>query len=180
MKNIEFDANLSFKSDVGWITVFSRDETLVRIEIIGSSNKGPCGNRVIPNLGKAKALTEAKTKILDFLAGKTSSLELDYVHRGTAFQEAVWNQVSKIKFGGTMTYSEIAEKIGNPGAARAVGTAVGSNSLPLLVPCHRVVASGNKLTGYFAGEGIETQQQLIDIEREAKKLGRDAKKASVK
>lgn len=169
MKNIEFDANLSFKSDVGWITVFSRDETLVRIEIIGSSNKGPCGNRVIPNLGKAKSLTDAKAKILDFLAGETSSLELDYVHRGTAFQEAVWGQVSKIKFGRTMTYSEIAEKIGNPGAARAVGTAVGSNSLPLLVPCHRVVASGNKLTGYFAGEGIETQQQLIDIEQKTKK-----------
>ena len=71
-----------------------------------------------------------------------------------------------------MTYSEIAEKIGNPGAARAVGTAVGSNSLPLLVPCHRVVASGNKLSGYFAGEGIETQQQLIDIERSTKRAGR--------
>ena len=180
MKNIEFDANLSFKSDIGWITVFSRDEKIVRIEIIGSSNKGPCGNRVIPNLGKAKALTEAKAKILDFLAGKTSSLELEYVHQGTAFQEAVWNQVFKIKFGQTMTYSEIAEKIGNPGAARAVGTAVGSNSLPLLVPCHRVVASGNKLTGYFAGEGIETQQQLIDLEREVKKLEREAKRVSEK
>ncbi len=172
MKNIEFDANLSFKSDIGWITVFSQAEKIVRIEIIGSYNKGPCGNRVIPNLGKAKALTDAKVKILDYLAGKTSTLELNYEHRGTAFQEAVWNQVAKIKFGRTMTYSEIAEKIGNPGAARAVGTAVGSNSLPLLVPCHRVVASGNKLSGYFAGEGIETQQQLIDIERSAKKATR--------
>lgn len=169
MKNIEFDANLSFKSDIGWITVFSRGEKIVRIEIIGSYNKGPCGNRVIPNLGKTKALSDAKTKILEYLDGKTSTLELDYVHRGTAFQEAVWDQVSKIKFGQTMTYGEIAEKIGSPGAARAVGTAVGSNSLPLLVPCHRVVASGHKLTGYFAGEGIETQQLLIDIEREAKK-----------
>jgi O-6-methylguanine DNA methyltransferase len=172
MKNIEFDANLSFKSDIGWITVFSQADKIVRIEIIGSYNKGPCGNRVIPNLGKAKALTDAKVKILDYLAGKTSTLDLNYEHRGTAFQEAVWNQVAKIKFGRTMTYSEIAEKIGNPGAARAVGTAVGSNSLPLLVPCHRVVASGNKLSGYFAGEGIETQQQLIDLERSAKKATR--------
>lgn len=172
MKNIEFDANLSFKSDIGWITVFSRLDKIVRIEIIGSYNKGPCGNRVIPNLGKSKALTDAKSKILDYLDGKTASLVLDFEHRGTEFQEAVWNQVAKIKFGQTMTYSEIAEKIGNPGAARAVGTAVGSNSLPLLVPCHRVVASGNKLSGYFAGEGIETQQQLIDIERSTKKVGR--------
>jgi methylated-DNA-[protein]-cysteine S-methyltransferase len=172
MKNIEFDANLSFKSDIGWITVFSRLDKIVRIEIIGSYNKGPCGNRVIPNLGKSKALTDAKSKILDYLDGKTASLVLDFEHRGTEFQEAVWNQVAKIKFGQTMTYSEIAEKIGNPGAARAVGTAVGSNSLPLLVPCHRVVASGNKLSRYFAGEGIETQQQLIDIERSTKKAGR--------
>ncbi|MSZ40419.1 MAG: methylated-DNA--[protein]-cysteine S-methyltransferase, partial [Actinobacteria bacterium] len=52
---------------------------------------------------------------------------------------------------------------------RAVGTAVGSNPLPILVPCHRVVASGNKLTGYFAGEGVETQQQFIDLERNSVK-----------
>lgn len=172
MKNIEFDANLSFKSRIGWITVFSRKQKIVQIEIIGSSNKGPCGKRVIPDLGKSKVLTEAKSKILDYLSGKSPSLDLDFEHRGTEFQEAVWKQVSKIKFGRTMTYSEIAEKIGKPGAARAVGTAVGSNSLPLLVPCHRVVASGNKLTGYFAGEGIETQQQLIDLERAGKKAAR--------
>lgn len=165
MKNIEFDANLSFKSDLGWITVFARGEKIVQIEIIGSSNKGPCGNRVIPNFGKSKALADAKTKILDYIAGKNQTLDLNFVFEGTAFQEAVWNQVSKIKFGRTMTYTQIAEKIGNPGAARAVGTAVGSNPLPLLVPCHRVVASGGKLTGYFAGEGVETQQLILDIER---------------
>jgi methylated-DNA-[protein]-cysteine S-methyltransferase len=169
MKNIEFDANLSFKSPLGWITVFSRAEKIVQIEIIGSSNKGPCGNRVIPNYGKSKALSEAKAKILDYISGVSQGLDLDFEFAGTKFQEQVWNQVSKIKFGRTMTYTEIAEKIGNPGAARAVGTAVGSNPLPLLVPCHRVVASGNKLTGYFAGEGIETQQQILDIERASKK-----------
>lgn len=172
MKYIEFDANLSFKSRIGWITVFSREQKIVQIEIIGSSNKGPCGNRVIPDLGKSKVLTDAKSKILDYLSGKTPALDLDFEHRGTEFQESVWKQVSKIKFGRTMTYSQIAEKIGKPGAARAVGTAVGSNSLPLLVPCHRVVASGNKLTGYFAGEGIETQQQLIDLERAGKMAAR--------
>jgi methylated-DNA-[protein]-cysteine S-methyltransferase len=169
MKNIEFDANLSFKSPLGWITVFARDEKIVQIEIIGSSNKGPCGNRVIPNFGKSKALTSAKPKILEYITGKSQHLDLDFGFEGTDFQEKVWKQVSKIKFGQTMTYSEIAEKIGNPGAARAVGTAVGSNPLPLLIPCHRVVASGNKLTGYFAGEGIETQQQILDIERASKK-----------
>ena len=169
MKNIEFDANLSFKSPLGWITVFSRAEKIVQIEIIGSSNKGPCGNRVIPNFGKSKALPEAKAKILEYISGKSQHLDLNFVYEGTEFQEKVWKQVFKIKFGQTMTYSEIAEKIGNPGAARAVGTAVGSNPLPLLIPCHRVVASGNKLTGYFAGEGIETQQQIIDIERASKK-----------
>jgi methylated-DNA-[protein]-cysteine S-methyltransferase len=165
MKNIEFDANLSFKSSLGWITVFSRAEKIVQIEIIGSSNKGPCGNRVIPNFGKSKALSEAKAKILEYISGKNQHLDLNFAYEGTEFQEKVWKQVFKIKFGQTMTYSEIAEKIGNPGAARAVGTAVGSNPLPLLVPCHRVVASGGKLTGYFAGEGVETQQLILDIER---------------
>ena len=64
MKNIEFDANLSFKSDLGWITVFARGEKIVQIEIIGSSNKGPCGNRVIPNFGKSKALADANARIV--------------------------------------------------------------------------------------------------------------------
>jgi len=169
MKNIEFDANLSFKSDLGWITVFSRADRIVQIEIIGSSNKGPCGNRVIPDFGKSKLLQSAKSKILDFISGKSDSLDLDFDFDGTAFQQSVWNQICKIKFGRTMTYSEIAEKIGSPGAARAVGTAVGSNPLPLLVPCHRVVSSGGKLSGFFAGEGIETQQQLLDIEKNARK-----------
>lgn len=165
MKNIEFDANLSFKSNLGWITVFSNAEKIVQIEIIGSSNKGPCGNRVIPDFGKAKVLNEAKKQILKFLDGKQQGFDFPYEFRGTPFQESVWNEVSKIKFGGTMSYGDIAEKINSPGAARAVGTAVGSNPLPLLVPCHRVLASGNKLTGYFAGEGIETQQQILDVEK---------------
>jgi methylated-DNA-[protein]-cysteine S-methyltransferase len=169
MKNIEFDANLSFKSPLGWITVFSQNETLVQIEIIGSNNKGPCGNRVIPNYGKAKVLTEAKKQILDFMEGKIRNFSFKYVYQGTAFQESVWKEVCKVKYGKTITYSEIAERLGNPGAARAVGTAVGSNPLPILVPCHRVVASGNKLTGYFAGEGVETQQEFIDLEKRALK-----------
>jgi methylated-DNA-[protein]-cysteine S-methyltransferase len=169
MKNIEFDANLSFKTPMSWMTVFSLNETVVQIEIIGSNNKGPCGNRVIPNHGKAKVLTQAKNEILDFIDGKISSFTFKYQYQGTPFQESVWREVCKVKYGRTITYSEIAEKLDNPGAARAVGTAVGSNPLPILVPCHRVVASGNKLTGYFAGEGVETQQQFIDLERNSVK-----------
>ncbi len=165
MKNIDFDANLSFKTPMGWLTIFSLNETLVQIEIIGSNNKGPCGNRVIPNYGKANVLTEAKKQILDFIDGKTSKFTFKFQYQGTPFQESVWKEVCKVKYGRTITYSEIAEKLGNPGAARAVGTAVGSNPLPILVPCHRVVASGKKLTGYFAGEGVETQQQFIDLEK---------------
>jgi methylated-DNA-[protein]-cysteine S-methyltransferase len=169
MKNIEFDANLSFKSPLGWITVFTLDDVVVQVEIIGSSNKGPCGNRVIPDFGKSKALGQAKKEILDFIAGKINSLKFKYQFQGTPFQESVWKEVNKVRYGSKITYTQIAEKIGNPGAARAVGTAVGSNPLPLVIPCHRVVSSGGKLSGYFAGEGIETQQQLLDIEKATKK-----------
>ena len=164
MKNIEFDANLSFKSPLGWITVFSREQKIVQIEIIGSSNKGPCGNRVIPDLGKSKVLTEAKSKILDYISGKTPVLDLDYEHRGTEFQEAVWKQVSKIKFGRTLTYGEIANKIGNPAAVRAVGGAVGSNPVPLRIGCHRVLGSTGTITGFSGGDGISTKTQLLKLE----------------
>ena len=164
MKNIDFEANLSFKTDLGWVTLFSRAEKIVQIEIIGSANKGPCGNRVIPNLSKAPILNQAKKQILDYLAGNLKSVTFPIDYQGTLFQEAVWKEVSRVKSGRTISYTQIAENIGNPGAARAVGTAVGSNPLPLAIPCHRVVTSGRGLSGYFAGEGVETQKQILEIE----------------
>ena len=83
--------------------------------------------------------------------------------RGTAFQKAVWHELLKIPFGKTKTYGEIAASLGNAKASRAVGAANGRNPLSIVVPCHRVIGTGGKLTG-FAG-GVELKEKLLTIEK---------------
>jgi methylated-DNA-[protein]-cysteine S-methyltransferase len=80
---------------------------------------------------------------------------------GTAFQEAVWAEIAKLGFGKVATYADIASAIGNPKAVRAVGGAVGSNPVPLVVGCHRVLGASKKITGYSGGEGIPTKKWLL-------------------
>ncbi|MCC6546253.1 methylated-DNA--[protein]-cysteine S-methyltransferase [Candidatus Sumerlaeota bacterium] len=84
--------------------------------------------------------------------------------RGTKFQREVWNALLEIPLGNTLTYAEIARKIGRPKAARAVGAACGANHISLIVPCHRVVGSNGNLTGYYWG--TETKRALLRRESE--------------
>jgi methylated-DNA-[protein]-cysteine S-methyltransferase len=165
MKNIEFDANLSFKSPLGVVGLYSRGNKIVCIEMLGDKNAGPSGEGpALSNTGKAAVLIEAKNQIQAYLAGKLKVLDFPVEFHGTAFQEAVWKQIDKIKFGRTLTYGEIAAKIGNPAAVRAVGGAVGSNPVPIRIGCHRVLGSSGTITGFSGGDGISTKRQLLDLE----------------
>jgi len=85
-----------------------------------------------------------------------------FVAKGTAFEHDAWRALREVGFGRTATYGEIARKIGRPGAARAVGLACNRNPLPLLIPCHRIVGSNGKLTG-FAG-GLDVKEKLLAME----------------
>jgi len=107
-------------------------------------------------------LLEAERQLGDYFAGKleTFSIPLDPV--GTAFQKEVWDALATIPFGETRSYAQIARQIGRPKAVRAVGAANGKNPLPIVVPCHRVIGSNGKLTG-FAG-GLEMKASLLEIE----------------
>jgi methylated-DNA-[protein]-cysteine S-methyltransferase len=91
---------------------------------------------------------------------KSFSLKLDLI--GTKFQNEVWQQLLAIPFGETRSYGEIARKLGNPQATRAVGAANGRNPISIVVPCHRVIGASGKLTG-FAG-GLETKAHLLGLE----------------
>ena len=88
--------------------------------------------------------------------------ELD-LSAGTGFQQAVWRALMQIPYGATQTYGELALRIGNPDASRAVGTACGRNPVPVLVPCHRVVASGGKLGGFSAG--LSWKRTLLNLKQ---------------
>ena len=106
----------------------------------------------------------AASAIVDYLddgKGNLSSLKVKLV--GTEFQKKVWSQIRHIPPGKVLTYGEVAKLVGCPGAARAVGSAMKSNKLPILVPCHRVVSSSG-LGGYSAHGGLRTKKKLLDAE----------------
>jgi methylated-DNA-[protein]-cysteine S-methyltransferase len=107
-------------------------------------------------------LREAERQLSDYFAGKreTFSLKLDFA--GTDFQKKVWNALTTIPFGQTRSYGQIARQIGHPKAVRAVGAANGRNPISIIAPCHRVIGSNGKLTG-FAG-GLKAKAALLEME----------------
>ena len=118
--------------------------------------------------------SESKTPFADvirqlseYFGGKrlVFKLPLD-LDQGTPFQRKVWKALLDIPYGRTVTYKEVAEAIGQPSASRAVGGANGSNPIPIVVPCHRVVASGSKLGGY--GGGLDVKRRLLELESDTR------------
>jgi O-6-methylguanine DNA methyltransferase len=108
----------------------------------------------------------AAAQVVEYLAGKRTAFALPLDLRGTPFQLAVWQALLAIPYGATRTYREIARAVGRPRAVRAVGSANGANPLALVVPCHRVVASGGGLGGY--GGGLALKRRLLAMERAAR------------
>jgi O-6-methylguanine DNA methyltransferase len=105
----------------------------------------------------------AALQVGEYLAGKRRAFELALDLRGTPFQRRVWDALLAIPYGETRTYGAIARAIGSPGAVRAVGAANGANPVPLVVPCHRVIAAGGRLGGF--GGGLPLKARLLALER---------------
>ena len=118
--------------------------------------------------GEHPVLTAAKTQITEYLAGERSSFDLPLDLVGTDFQIDVWHALDAIPFGETRSYGELADGLGKPGAARAVGAATGRNPVSIIIPCHRLVGSSGKLTG-FAG-GIDAKRWLLEHESPTEQL----------
>lgn len=114
----------------------------------------------------ADRLTQlAASQLEEFFKGGRSSFDLPIDIRGTEFQVAVWSEIGLLDKGEALTYGELATRIGKPRAARAVGGAVGSNPLPLIIGCHRILGSGGAVTGYSGGGGLKTKRWLLEFER---------------
>ncbi|GAA3894995.1 methylated-DNA--[protein]-cysteine S-methyltransferase [Halomonas cibimaris] len=108
--------------------------------------------RALANTPRSHVLLErCKQQLAEYFAGTRREFDLPLAAEGTAFQQAVWRQLQAIPYGETRTYGEIAAALGKPTAARAVGMANGKNPLAIIVPCHRVVGAGGRLTGYSGG-----------------------------
>ena len=130
------------------------------------------GNIVEIAFGKPKYLgaenetheiKKAIQQLREYFDGKRKTFDFNMKAQGTEFQHKVWNALQTIAYGELCSYKQIAEKIGNPKASRAVGMANNKNPLPIVVPCHRVVGANGKLVGYASGLGIK--EYLINLEK---------------
>jgi methylated-DNA-[protein]-cysteine S-methyltransferase len=110
----------------------------------------------------AKRCRDAAVQLGEYFAGQRQEFDLDLAPGGTEFQLRVWRALRAIPYGAVRNYGDIARAIGQPGAARAVGQAVGSNPLPIVIPCHRVIASDGSIGG-FSG-GLPIKHRLLAIE----------------
>lgn len=110
-----------------------------------------------------RALPEAVEQLGAYFAGERTDFDIELSMAGTEFQRRVWQALTTIPYGETRSYGEIAEQVGAPGAARAVGLANGRNPIAIIVPCHRVIGASGSLTGY--GGGLDRKRSLLELEK---------------
>ncbi|MEU1459701.1 methylated-DNA--[protein]-cysteine S-methyltransferase [Streptomyces sp. NPDC005727] len=106
---------------------------------------------------------EAGEQLSAYFAGELKEFTLELRLSGTSFQRGVWDRLTRIPYGETRSYGELATELGNPRASRAVGLANGRNPIGIIVPCHRVIGAAGGLTGY--GGGLDRKRRLLDFER---------------
>jgi methylated-DNA-[protein]-cysteine S-methyltransferase len=153
---------VAFSSPIGMIRVFEVNGKVSALDIAVSGVKA--------TKSQSPVLIQAQKELESYFAGKLTKFTFPIdMSKGTDFQRSVWKEIGKIKFGQVKTYADIAKAIGKPLAARAVGGAVGSNPIPLIVGCHRVLGASGKITGYSGGKGIPTKRILLKLEGIASK-----------
>ncbi len=149
----------AIETPIGALTVVASAQGVREVRWGGQAGDG------VAERAASEHLERATGQLDEYFRGERREFDLPLDLQGTAFQRAVWEELSRIPFAETRSYGEIAQAVGRAaGAARAVGAATGRNPAPIIVPCHRVVGAGGALTG-FAG-GIETKRALLAHEAE--------------
>jgi methylated-DNA-[protein]-cysteine S-methyltransferase len=118
----------------------------------------------------SEPLHSARTQLQDYFAGERVAFDLPLHPLGTPFQLSVWRELARIPYGVTASYGDIAKRIDNPAAVRAVGAANGRNPISIIVPCHRVIGSNGSLTGF--GGGLPTKMFLLALEKQVASAAR--------
>ena len=148
-------------SPVGPITVAGRDGVLTHLRMDDQTHPPPDRAEWVHD---PDAFPEAVAQLEAYFAGERTEFDLALRLDGTAFQQTVWAALREIPYGETWSYGRLADRIGKPGAARAVGLANGRNPIGIIVPCHRVIGADGSLTGY--GGGLPRKQALLELERD--------------
>lgn len=152
-------------TDIGSVRVIASERGLLQVDLLGK-NYQPDATQFSETSSQAQQhASAAMSQILEYLNGKRKFFELDLDWSFTTpFQRTVLEITQFIPFGEILTYGQIAAKLGKLSASRAVGGALGRNPMPIIIPCHRVVAANGNLTGFSAAEGIVTKQKLLELE----------------
>ena len=146
-----------YESEIGRIGIIENDGRITNVYIADDD---------LPKdvqLCETPLLKEAAKQLKSYFAGELKEFTLPLEPSGTAFMKQVWSALCKIPYGKTATYKEIAEKVGVPKGARAVGLANNRNPIPIFIPCHRVIGADGSLTGYRGG--LEIKKKLLDLEK---------------
>ena len=148
------------QSPIGRIEIIGNGEAIVSLAI---ERNGALPWDGVPEQGDA-VLDRAVEQLEEYFDGHRRDFDLPLSLAGTAFQLAVWEQIAALDFGEVVSYGELGLGTGRATAGRAVGGAVGANPIPIIIPCHRVLGSDGRITGYSGGEGIPTKSWLLQHE----------------
>lgn len=145
-------------SPIGPLTLAGRGSVLTNLRMVDQTYEPSRADWILDH----EVFTDAADQLKAYFAGELTGFEIELDLGGTEFQQRVWKALLTIPYGETRTYGELAAQIGVPGAARAVGLANGHNPISIIVPCHRVIGAGGKLTGY--GGGLDRKRTLLELE----------------
>ena len=149
----------TIESPIGPLTLAGRNSALTNLRMVDQTYEpSRAGWTRDDNL-----FADAVAQLNAYFAGELTDFDLELDLQGTAFQQRVWKALLTIPYGETRSYGQIAEQVGAPGSARAVGLANGHNPIAIIVPCHRVIGANGKLTGY--GGGIDRKLTLLELEK---------------
>lgn len=147
-------------SPVGALLLAADDDGMRLIEFNAPRHPMPHGENW--REGDSALLRTARIQLIEYFNGARRMFNLSLAPRGTEFQRSVWRTLSGIPYGETISYAQLATRVGKPGAMRAVGAANGRNPLPIVLPCHRVIGADGSLTGF--GGGLPAKRFLLTLE----------------
>ena len=144
-----------FSTPIGFVHIKANDEGLT---YVGFDNNSLQAEQINANI----ITSQAKSQLQEYFSGARHDFDLPLAPKGTEFQRSVWRALQALKFGETVSYLHIAKALNKPKACRAVGAANGKNPISIIIPCHRVIGSSGKLTGYAGG--LDRKTFLLDLE----------------
>jgi methylated-DNA-[protein]-cysteine S-methyltransferase len=157
-----------YNSPIGRLTIVATKERITHLFLSVEQFETYSNDRDLKDGKDIPILVEAECQLHEYFHEGRKEFQLPIEIKGTEFQESIWSQLQKIPYGHACSYQDVAMKIGNKNAVRAIGQANKANKLPIFIPCHRVIGKNQKLTGY-AGTQNDVKAKLLTIENIAYK-----------